>query len=181
MEYKICENCNSKIHVRTVKCPECNTILTEASKIINDENSTENIQKDIGENVDIQITETETINNHEKTNSIPEQLPHVIVPEEKKDYVYKAEVRHSVEFTKPLSNTLKVFLTALSTTPLMGQLIGTFFGIFFLSYDDTDRKTFGKALILLSVITFIFYFYSLAIYSQMLDTGFTNYLNNFVK
>ena len=43
MEYKICENCGAKLHVRTLKCPICNVLLTDASKIINDENVTEKV------------------------------------------------------------------------------------------------------------------------------------------
>lgn len=174
MEYKICENCDAKIHVRTAKCPICNAVLTDASKIINDENLT---TENIGENVDVQISDTETINNL-ADNIETEQKK----PEDVKDYVYKAEVRHSLEYTKPLSNGLKVFLTALSMLPLMGQFIGTFMGIFYATYDDNDRRSFGKALIFLSIIMFFFYTYSFMLSSEILNSGdLSNYLNNFVK
>jgi len=179
MEYKICENCGAKLHVRTLKCPICNVLLTDASKIINDDiqnttpqenNTTNNIENNIKENIDIKITDTPntTVQSDNQANV--------------KDYVYKAEVHHSLEYTNPLSNTLKVFISALSTFPLIGQFLGTFLGIFFATYDDNDRKSFGKALILLSVIMFMLYSYSLMISSELLTSGeFSNYLNNFVK
>ena len=174
MEYKICENCGAKLHTRTLKCPECAAILTEASKIVNDEapiSESDALTQNVGENIDIKISDSETINNNE-------HIPKGDV----KDYVYKAEVRHSLEYTHPLSNTLKVFLTAISMFPLIGQFLGTFLGIFFSTYDDNDRKSFGRALIFLSIIMFMFYSYSLMLSSQLLSNGeFTNYLNNFTK
>ena len=101
-------------------------------------------------------------------------------PEDIKDYVYKAEVRHSLEYTKPLSNGLKVIITALSMMPIVGQFMGTFLGIFFSTYDDNDRNSFGKALIILSVIMFMLYGYSLMLSSELLSGGeFSNVINNF--
>ena len=143
MEQKVCENCGAKIHPRTVKCPICNILLTDASQIVDDEITP---QDNIGKNIDIQITDSETINNKESIENVePSNKSDV------KDYVYKAEVRHSLEYTKPMSNGLKVFITAISTLPMLGQFLGTFLGIFFCTYDDNDRKSFGKALIFLSI------------------------------
>lgn len=186
MEYKICEQCGAKLHVRTLKCPICNTLLTDASKIINEEispvieeiNHTENnssINQNyssniIGENIDVKIPSTEPSSEH-----TPEQPL-------AKDYVYKAEVYHSIEYTKPLSNMFKVILTAISMFPLTGQFIGTFLGIFFATHDDNDRKSFGTALIILSIVMFMVYTSFLMFYSDLVTSGeLTNYINNFVK
>ena len=176
MEYKICENCEAKLHIRTLRCPNCNTLLTEASKIVTDTPEVNEydsiIQTNIENKIDIEISEQEPQNN----NMIEEE------PKDVKDYVYKAEVRHSLEYTKPLSNFLKVILTAFSMIPLMGQFIGIFFGIFFSTYDDNDRHSFGKALIFLSIIMFMFYAYNLMMISQVLESGdFSSYFNNFIK
>ena len=173
MEYKICENCEAKLHIRTLRCPNCNTLLTEASKIVNETpeiiNTENNTEPNLGNNFDIEISDQEA-----HTNKIIEENP--------KDYVYKAEVRHSLEYTQPLSNFLKVILTAFSMIPIMGQFIGVFFGIFFSTYDDNDRSSFGKALIFLSILMFVFYAYNLMIVSQILETGdISSYLNNLVK
>lgn len=57
----------------------------------------------------------------------------------------------------PLSNGLKVFLTVLFTVvPGFGQLAGIITGIIFMnSDDDTDRKSFGVALLVASIIMFV--------------------------
>ena len=183
MEYKICENCGAKLHSRTMKCPICNILLTEASKITTDEVSSTSQSEIIGENIDIKISDSEIENNTEKNDTIQdyaENIDQTSQQQDVKDYVYKAEVRHSLEYTNPLSNSFKVFLTAFSMIPLLGQFIGTFLGIFYSTYDDNDRKSFGKALIFLSIIMFMFYSYSLMISTEILKSGnLNNYLNNF--
>lgn len=174
MEQKICENCGAKIHVRTAKCPICSAIITEASQIVNDEVENTPIEENIGQNIDVQISDNQESNDIIQNNTTTENKNDV------KDYVYKAEVRHSLEYTQPLSNAFKVILTAISTVPLIGQFIGTFLGIFFSTYDDNDRKSFGRALLFLSVIMFLFYLYSLTMSADLLTSGeFQNYFNNF--
>lgn len=178
MEQKICEICGAKLHARTMKCPICNAVLTEASQIVNDEvqNNNLDLNTNVGENIDIKISEEETINNIAQATIEPEKE----TTNQQKDYIYKAEVRHSLEYTEPLSNFLKVLLTAFSMFPIIGQFLGTFFGIFFSTYDDNDRRSFGRALIFLSIIMFFFYSYSLMLSSELLTSGeLQNYLNNF--
>ena len=174
MEYKICENCSEKLHVRTQKCPFCNTILTEKSKIVKEVIEEVNKPEDISQN-------TSEINDSEAKNivSIDENIDDNTLPnKEVKDYVYKAEVRHSLEYTHLMPNSLKVFLTAISMIPVIGQIIGTFFGVFFLTYDDNDRKSFGKSLIGLSIIMFFIYAYNVAMFYKLLETqGFSELMN----
>jgi len=169
MEYKICENCNEKLHVRTQKCPFCNTELTEKSQIITEVEEIEEVkQEDVN-----QLSEDVA-----KENIIDEKILEDnvnvsnsdLVNKDAKDYVYKAEVRHSLEYTKLMSNSIKVFITAISMIPVIGQLVGTFFGIFFFSSEDNDRKSFGRALIGLSVIMFFIYGYNLVIFSQIIES-----------
>lgn len=191
MEYKICENCGAKLHVRTAKCPICNILLTDASKIVNDDIVSSEPQEAIGENIDIKISDNEIMTdngaNNKQINNIESNNIETTVPlvnnnqtEEVKDYVYKAEVRHSLEYTRPMSNGLKVIITALSMMPIIGQFIGTFLGIFFSTYEDNDRNSFGKALIILSIIMFMLYGYSLMISSELLSSAeFSNIINNF--
>ncbi|MCX7708559.1 MAG: hypothetical protein N2484_01790 [Clostridia bacterium] len=59
---------------------------------------------------------------------------------------------------KPLSNGMKVFLTAICTIiPGLGQLIGIILSIVFMnSEEDPDRKSFGVALLVASLIIFVF-------------------------
>ena len=59
-----------------------------------------------------------------------------------------------------------------------GLLGGTFFGVFFLTYDDNDRKSFGKSLIGLSIIMFFIYAYNVAMFYKLLETqGFSELMN----
>ena len=182
MEYKICEKCGAKLHFRTQKCPICNTILTEASKIINDEITSENTDPK-NSNYDITVSDTITNNSENSTKKQdilldnPQKTENLEQPT--KDYIYKTEVHHSFEFTEPLSNTIKVLLSAIASVfPMMGQLIGIFFGIFFSTYEDRDRKAFGKSLIILSIIMFLVYAYTLMAVSNFLDP---NAINNLIK
>lgn len=65
---------------------------------------------------------------------------------------------------KPLSNRMKVFLTALfAVVPGIGQLAGIITAIVFVNdEDDADRRSFGSALLVSSIVMFfvscIFYF-----------------------
>ena len=116
MEYKKCQNCGEKIHARTLKCPFCNSQVDENLEIFNDEE--ENIQE---AKIDNQAIE----NTSERTNVGDPKIDLAIGKKEDiKDYVYKAEVRHSIEYTKPLPNALQVFLSAFATLPLMGRIVG---------------------------------------------------------
>ena len=58
----------------------------------------------------------------------------------------------------PLSNGMKVFLTVICTIiPGLGQLAGIIAAIVFMnSDDDSDRKSFGVALLVASLIMFVF-------------------------
>lgn len=57
---------------------------------------------------------------------------------------------------KPLSNGMKVFLTTLcAVIPCLGQLAGVIAAILFLNSDDADRRSFGAALLVSSLIVFV--------------------------
>ena len=158
MSYKKCEHCGEEIHIRSKKCPFCNQLVAEVEEV-EEINETESISEDIKTEA---IKGTEENREVEKTNIIDGNINQPVVnfiagDKEPKDYVYKAEVRHSIEYTNPISNTAKVFISALCTLPIIGQLIGTFLGVFFSTYEDTDRRSFGRALIFLSVFMFVLY------------------------
>ena len=164
MEFKKCEHCGEQIHIRSKKCPFCNEIVEEVPIIIDEEvkeennENLENVEKEENnvpetEAVDVQ----EAINEFKKNGNSKESVSFAVGQGEPKDYVYKAEVRHSIEYVEPMSNWTKVFLTALCTFPVIGQLVGSFTGVYFVSYEDADRKSFGKALIVLSIVMFFIY------------------------
>ena len=177
MEYKICENCNEKLHVRTQRCPVCNTVLTEKSQVVQEVEEMQEAQEIPKEESVEQNSVKDDIEMHEteKFDSVPRFEAEVgstdLPDKELRDYVYKAEVRHSLEYTKLMPNSLKVFITAISMIPIVGQIIGTFFGVFFLTYEDSDRKSFGRSLIGLAIIMFVFYAYNVALFSEMVESG----------
>ena len=72
----------------------------------------------------------------------------------RQDYKMPSYGRSSRE---PLSNGLKVFLTILFTViPGIGQLAGIITAIVFMNADDdADRKSFGVALLVASIILFV--------------------------
>ncbi len=162
MEFKKCEHCGEKIHIRSKKCPFCNEIVEEnpaPEEIIREdepiEQNTVQNENPMGEMNEEEVQDA--INEFKKTNQVKENVNFVVGNGEPKDYVYKAEVRHSIEYVEPMSNWFKVFISALCTFPLIGQLVGSFMGVYFVTYEDSDRKGFGKALITLSIVMFFIY------------------------
>lgn len=151
MNTKNCEHCGEEIHIKTKKCPFCGEIV-EIPEIIEeveeikpvDEKNTSN-EENKGIFIDNKVGED---------NSRDE-----LMNRELRSFIYTTEMKHAVEHMKPLSNIIKVFLTAFCMMPFIGQVIGIFFGIFFLTYDDKDRKSYGKSIIALSIIMFCFYMY----------------------
>lgn len=160
MGYKKCEHCGEKLHIRTRKCPFCNSIVPEDAPVVADDEGI-NIKEQEGRQEIVMDKDKET-----RETIIEDDIE----KEDIKDYVYKAEVRHSIEYTKPMSNALKVFITAFATLPVFGQVLGGFFGVFYLTYEDNDRKSFGKALIVLSIIMFLLYAYSFMSFIEILKS-----------
>ena len=159
MEYKKCEHCGEQIHIRSKKCPFCNEIVEEVPEV---ENIIEN-KEEVSENNEIENTQNDGNNveksfeEFKKNNELKEKIDFTVGNAEPKDYVYRAEVRHSIEYSEPMSNWGKVFISALCTFPVIGQLLGSFLGVYFVTYEDSDRKGFGKALITLSIVMFFIY------------------------
>jgi len=166
MEYKKCEHCGEEIHIRSKKCPFCNQAVKEVEpkEVIEDVVEENPLDESDGESKNTWENSNESSNesiNYEK-NNMTTPPPHINfevgADGQPKDYIYKAEVRHSLEYTTPLSNMAKVFIAALCTLPIIGQVIGSFLGVFFSTYEDSDRRSFGRALIFLSVFMGVLYF-----------------------
>ena len=177
--YKKCEHCGEEIHIRSKKCPFCNQTVREVSpEELEEKNNVE--ENTFDENNDVEnmqeaaqnkFSPNESVNYERNNMAVPPQINFEVGADgQPKDYVYKAEVRHSLEYTNPLSNMSKVFITALCTLPVIGQLIGIFIGVFFSTYEDSDRKSFGRALIFLSVFMFVMYFAYIRYAMNLLST-----------
>ena len=134
MNYKKCEHCGEEIHIRSKKCPFCNQLVAEVEEKTEEQIEKEENNEEIIENKEqneVELNKSEEINEEEsnKTNingAPPHLVDFIATDKEPKDYVYKAEVRHSLEYTNPISNMAKVFISALCTLPIIGQLIGYF-------------------------------------------------------
>ena len=165
MEYKKCEHCGEQIHIRSKKCPFCNEIVAEIPEQVEEEivESKNNIEETEANQVETSETEAkektseEFLDEFKKNSELKENVNFAVGNSEPKDYVYKAEVRHSIEYVEPMSNWFKVFISALCTFPIFGQLIGSFLGVYYVTNEDNDRKSFGKALIVLSIVMFLTY------------------------
>jgi len=159
MNTKKCEHCGEEIHIKTKKCPFCGQIV-EIPEIIEEVEE----PKVVEEKADKEENKGIFIDNKVGDNITQEEA----MNREIRNFIYTTEMKHAVERIKPLSNVIKVFLTAFCMLPFVGQVIGIFFGIFFLTYDDKDRKSYGKSIIALSIIMFCFYmYYAYSIYSIM--------------
>lgn len=173
MNTKKCEHCGEEIHIKTKKCPFCGQIV-EVPEIIEEVEEVKNVEE--------QVTKEENkglfIDNKVGDNLGQDE----IMNREIKNFIYTTEIKHAMEHMKPMSNIIKVFLTAFCMLPFIGQVIGIFFGIFFLTYDDRDRKSYGKSIIALSIIMFCFYmYYAWNIYSIMNNPELMNQIMEMYK
>lgn len=152
MDRKKCEFCGEEIHINSKRCPFCGSILKDISQDtgfeippvpieFNQEKNDEQHQQ----NADNQ----DAFFNERKDDKI-EQGP-VVYGDKRDSNIY---VNRKV---RPLSNSIKVFLAALSAFPPgAGQLIGIIASIIFMSEEDSpDRKSYGKALLVSSLIFFV--------------------------
>lgn len=66
-------------------------------------------------------------------------------------------LNNRVTSTRYMSNWTKVILTALSVIlPGIGQIVGIIIGLIFVSNDiDSDKRTFGAALLTVSIVAFV--------------------------
>ena len=112
MNYKKCEHCGEEIHIRSKKCPFCNQLVAEVEeKTEEEETIKEEKVQEINENKEqdeVELNKSEE-NNDEEANKAtmngapPHLVDFIATDKEPKDYVYKAEVRHSLEYTNPIS------------------------------------------------------------------------------
>lgn len=181
MEYRKCEFCGEQVHIRSKKCPFCNNVLSDEPKpeaIVSDEEP-KNKDAEFIEDQPKQIVEfNEKTDEEISQNDGEAKFDFSVGTSEPKDYIYKAEVRHSIEYTRPFSNWAKVFIAAFCTIPIIGQILGAFIGVFFCTYEEEDRSSFGKALIALSIGMFLFYLYNFKMFVDMINSGELNQIMN---
>ena len=138
-----------------------------------------NINKNIGTNIDTNInTNTERISldkpdlSKDSGQAYTEHNSQYSVPDNNEAHLanandsenssgYKYYYSHINEMDsydiRPLSNKTKVFLTTFSSfIPWLGQLVGIIAAIVYMnSEEDDDRRSFGRSLLVASLITFV--------------------------
>lgn len=137
---KRCIYCGEEIDENAGRCPTCGSLADKSvidgiEEKINDSNTV--VLDEIPQNIEKQVKNYSP--NVSNTN-IPENQP----------YQPKSK----------LSNGLKVFLTALSVAvPFLGQIAGIIIAIVYMNTsDDEDKKSFGTALLVVSLVFFILSF-----------------------
>ncbi|MCX7841600.1 MAG: zinc ribbon domain-containing protein [Clostridia bacterium] len=152
---KKCSFCGEDIRYDAKRCPYCGSLTSLSPE-------TEALRTVYEINADASAVLNEAAD--EVINSAGEDLednpykrrePNFVMVGNPYDYTQEQQIapKHKA---KALSNGKKVFLTALSTIiPGFGQLAGLIAAIVFLNSDeDEDRKSFGQALMVSSLIVF---------------------------
>jgi hypothetical protein len=149
---KKCGFCNESIPRGASRCPYCGSIL----EVTVDESFT-----DIGteqQQQDVAGSEPFTSQSEApKDNPVGGHEPQARQQVQRPYYPGNYQPMQSNSGKAPLSNGLKVFLTVLFTIlPGIGQLAGIITAIVFMSAEgDNDRKSFGVALLVASLVMFL--------------------------
>jgi hypothetical protein len=171
LEKRKCNFCGEEISIYVRRCPYCGSLIEQTAgsiifapqKILSDVEPTnqpgvENTISTKGEHTVLQQ------NNRE--NSEPEVARPEILRSHQTHRMNAANFNLSTmslnnpqgkpQVKKPLSNGYKVFLTVItSLLPGLGQLLGLILSIVYLNAEDDDRRSFGTALMIASLITFV--------------------------
>jgi hypothetical protein len=181
---KKCGFCGENIPVGARRCPYCGSILevtfdnsckigTSEGKQAGGENLGQvNTEQPVGQDADIGPNVSEKENMDEQGNSGSTGIaPPVSQPVQQTEFSaqmrnaykpytgggYPPNYNYNSGIKEPLSNGMKVFLTVLFTVlPGIGQLAGIIAAIVFMNSEgDSDRKSFGVALLVASLVMFV--------------------------
>lgn len=180
-----CVFCDEYIPPECRRCPYCGNLLEKAEEElntvgINTESTVEyaeygqnngNIENALeyaknrqnGENIESTSEDSENEPKSENIDTASEDAvfegnnENIEQGNENMKFALKTDTHQSAEIRKkPLSNGMKVFLTTLCVfVPCLGQLIGVIASILFINSDDADRRSFGSALLVSSLIVFV--------------------------
>ena len=194
--YEKCCYCGEEIDVNTRRCPYCGSLLEiqRNRTKVDPVKSTDSADMEFNK-IEVSIsqdyhesTPSETEDNAKEDSAankndkyVPNfQLVNYVKPERenaneiRKSYYSTVDSSKSVETgsDKNLSNGMKVFLTVFCTVfPGLGQLVGVIIGAIFVASEDPDKRSFGRALLIVSliffVISFIAYFMIIVLLSSI--------------
>lgn len=121
-----CPYCGEQIESSTSKCPFCGSVVEPEPELENDE------QDQAGYAGSKDGINNEGMLGQGQSNNQPTVPPGT------------------------LSNGFKVFIAMLATVPLIGQLVGIIMAIIYMNSEgDPDKKSFGKALLIGTLVIFL--------------------------
>jgi len=149
---KKCNYCGEKVALNSRKCPYCGSVI----EVKTEEIKNETIKSSIEANEEVSKAQT----SEEKYNDIQKasNVVNSITSSPLNNYNYS--MQENKRKINPIGNGMKVFLTALScVVPMIGQIAGIIIAIVFMNVKgDEDRKSFGVALLIVSIIMFVLTF-----------------------
>lgn len=149
-EYKRCYYCGEKIGIFARRCDFCGSLLKpELDRIYYNQAyqfNAPNVNQSAYDNaiIDERVETAGKVESAEKAVNISD---------------LEVKFLPGTYVRNRLSNNLKVFITVISSViPGIGQLIGVILAIIFINSEEHDMRSFGKALLVSSVILFIITF-----------------------
>lgn len=166
MDTKSCSFCKEEISVELRRCPYCGSLLESINKdkeivLANQDSEAKVTQMCVEQNDDGTIVIKECTNTFpaERQNNTENQIAANLT---QNPLTTKSNAVTSS--SNNMSNGLKVFLTILSTMiPGLGQLIGIIISVVFINSEDTDKNSFGVALMIASLLFFVIFCISIFI------------------
>lgn len=180
MDIKKCEYCGEEINVSASRCPYCGSIVKETPTETGSDVPPIPLEIDAEAKSEGSLSQPD-LNPETDTQEFKAEVKEPLPAANTVDNQYNAP-RYEQEQPGLLSNAAKVTLVVTSTIPGLGQLVGIIAAIIFMSNDrDSDRRSFGRALLAASLILFAFWglccvFFGLAgVGGMMSDPDFYRY------
>lgn len=196
---KECEYCHESIDTKSRRCPFCGSLLNLSKNSEKQDyiNSQDYPKQDNDDNQDLSDDQDFSTNlNNQNDHKIREEA---ISHKPQTDFIINSpnnnnsmgnwynyadskgrNTRNNYEGSN-LSNAMKVFITVISSiVPGLGQIVGIIIAIIFMnSEDDVDKRSFGVALLVSSLILFIIACLSCFILTLFAGEVFQNIPNNY--
>lgn len=171
-----CSYCKEIIQVGSRRCPYCGSLVRQSEQVASvspraDEIKVENFSsseptvdvENERENYTKVLVDSQTlVQPQEPENTLPlrefsqdavkinTQRPLNPAPS------FNSATLKGVKSKNSLSNGIKVFITVVTTTiPCLGQLVGVILAVLFLNSEEEDKRSFGTALLIASLVFFV--------------------------
>lgn len=174
-----CDYCHEEIDVKSRRCPYCGSLQNIEKRKSNvffdvDVNTGSNTNLDLGIDEDANAgTNLNTNTGTDANTDVVADTTHMV-----EDDFYNPGI---VPRRNTLSNNMKVFLTVItSLVPGLGQIVGIIIAIIFMnSENDLDKRSFGVALLVSSIIifalTFLWFFIIVLAAGKMYEQFYFSY------